>query len=68
MAGELERFTAAATSSPPTQHQRDHVAHNQEAVRATARAFDQLPEGRLRSLAYTALEEALMWANKAVFQ
>lgn len=68
MAGELERFTSAATAAPPTSQQRDHVAWNVDAIRAAAKAFEDLPEGRLRSLAFTALEEALMWANKAVFQ
>ena len=42
-----------------------------EEIRATAREFakllnDQLPESREKSLAFTALEEAVMWANASI--
>lgn len=35
-------------------------------IRDAAHALSWLPDGRERSLAYTALEEAMFWANAAV--
>jgi hypothetical protein len=42
-----------------------------DSIRATAKAFaqvvdDQCPESREKSLAFTKLEEAVMWANAAI--
>lgn len=31
-----------------------------------AKTFENLPDGREKSLAMTKLEEALMWANKSI--
>ncbi len=61
------RFGTAANSAPPTQEQRDTVADNQAAIISAAEQIDRLPDGRHKALALTSLEEALMWANKAVF-
>jgi len=36
-------------------------------VDAASEVEANVPEGRWKSLALTALEEALMWANKAIF-
>lgn len=61
------RFGVAAESEPPTADQVATVRAHKSAVLAAAEQIDQLPEGRYKSLALTSLEEALMWANKAVF-
>lgn len=62
------RFVAAATSNAPSQDQVAIVRQNAGAITTAAEQIAQLPDSRYKSLALTALEEALMWANKAVFQ
>lgn len=62
------RFVAAATSDAPSQDQVAIVRQNAGAITGAAEQIAQLPDSRYKSLALTALEEALMWANKAVFQ
>lgn len=62
------RFVTAATSEAPSQDQVAIVRQNAGAITAAAEQLNQLPDSRYKSLALTALEEALMWANKAVFQ
>lgn len=62
------RFVTAATSEAPSQDQVAIVRQNAGAITTAAEQIAQLPDSRYKSLALTALEEALMWANKAVFQ
>lgn len=62
------RFITAATSDAPSQDQVAIVRQNAGAITTAAEQIAQLPDSRYKSLALTALEEALMWANKAVFQ
>lgn len=63
------RFMTAAGSPPPTAAQKAAVASNQFAVLQAATAIvSGSEEGREQALALTKLEEALMWANKAVFR
>jgi hypothetical protein len=62
-------LSAAATSGPPTVVQRDKVASLLSAAQDfESTILDLLPPGRDRSLAITHLEDALMRANRAVFQ
>ena len=61
------RYVTAATSDAPSQDQVAIVRQNAGAITAAAEQLNQLPDGRYKALALTALEEALMWANKAVF-
>lgn len=61
------RYVAAATSEAPSADQVAVVRQNAGAITAAAEQINQLPDGRYKSLALTSLEEALMWANKAVF-
>jgi hypothetical protein len=61
------RFVTAATSDAPSQDQVAIVRQNAGAITTAAEQIAQLPDSRYKSLALTALEEALMWANKAVF-
>jgi hypothetical protein len=62
-------LSAAATSAPPTDEQRDIVAALLEAAQNfESEILELLPAGRDRSLAITHLEDALMRANRAVFQ
>lgn len=63
-----ERFVTSVTGKPPTDRQveesdlvRSYIVDAASAVNRTA------PDGRYKSLALTALEEALMWANKGIF-
>lgn len=62
------RFVTAVTSDAPSQDQAAIVRQNAGAITTAAEQIAQLPDSRYKSLALTALEEALMWANKAVFQ
>lgn len=62
------RFITAVTSDAPSQDQVAIVRQNASAITGAAEQISQLPDSRYKSLALTALEEALMWANKAVFQ
>lgn len=62
------RFVTAATSEAPSQDQVAIVRQNAGAITTAAEQIAQLPDSRYKSLALTSLEEALMWANKAVFQ
>lgn len=62
------RFVTAATSAAPSHDQVAIVRQNAGAITAAAEQISQLPDSRYKSLSLTALEEALMWANKAVFQ
>lgn len=61
------RFITAATADAATPDQVAIVRQNAGAITAAAEQVAQLPDGRYKSLALTALEEALMWSNKAVF-
>lgn len=61
------RFVTAAESPAPTQDQIAVVRQNAGAILAAAEQINQLPDSRHKSLSLTSLEEALMWANKAVF-
>lgn len=68
MSAIASRFITAAGGTPPTDDQRKAVADNAASIVAAAEQIDAVaPDGRHKSLALTALEEALMWANKAVF-
>jgi hypothetical protein len=63
------RFMTAASSPAPTEAQRALVAENQRLIiLAAAQVVRGSVEGREQALALTKLEEALMWANKAVFR
>lgn len=62
-----DRFITAAAGTPATPDQIERVRFNTLAVVTAAEAIDLVPDGRHKALALTALEEALMWANKAVF-
>jgi hypothetical protein len=59
----------------PTPFQHHHLTDEQIAIQAEVREQAQLlyekiltdvPVGRYKSLAFTALEEAILWSNKAV--
>ena len=61
------RFQTAVDGAAPTEAQAKQVRMNHMYILAAAKAVDEMPESRQKSLALTKLEEALMWANKAVF-
>lgn len=64
----IDRFKTAATSGPPAVETVDaSIAMREEFIGAAIRVNDTVPDGRWKSLALTALEEALMWANKGLF-
>lgn len=65
------RFMTAATSRPPTPAQRTAAGMNQQAILAAAAVIvDGAGQGQTHEveIALRKLEEALMWANKAVFR
>lgn len=63
-----QRFPTSMTAPAPTPAMRIDSIGVREAVVDAARAVDEaVPDGRWKSLALTALEEALMWANKGLF-
>lgn len=52
---------------PATEHTAPRFEQNRGEAIALAKKWDhQLPDGREKALALTALQEALMWANAAV--
>lgn len=60
---ESDRFTLRQVES----HGLDETSRNREAFIALEAILEEtLPPGREASLCYTKLEEALMWANKAI--
>lgn len=62
------RFPSSATSAPPTEEMRSDSRAVHEAITGAAGFVAALvPAGRWQSLALTALEEALMWANKGIY-
>lgn len=65
----LERFGTAATGAPPTDAQRSSVTEIRDRVVELATAIElELPDGRNKALALTALEDVHMRANRAIFQ
>jgi len=66
---EIEtRFATAARDKLPTESQKHAAKELRKRVLDLAYEIDfAVPDGRWKSLALTALEETLMWANKAIF-
>jgi hypothetical protein len=63
-----ERFATAAGSAKPSPERISASVDMRESVIDVAVTInDAVPDGRWKSLALTALEEALMWANKGLF-
>lgn len=63
-----ERFFTAAAGNPPTAEQKDLVAELRRViVDLGALIEEQVPNGRNKSLALTALEDVQMRANRAIF-
>lgn len=63
-----DRFTSAATGTPPTGDQRDRSARLTEAYVELAALVEEIaPHSRTRSIALTDLESSLMWANKSIY-
>lgn len=63
-----DRFRVAQDGPRPSDAQLANQKHIQEAIEATAARIEgATPPSREQSLALTKLEEALMWAGKAVF-
>ena len=63
------RFPTAADGAPPTDDQRTAVAQLREATINLASHIEaHVPNGRNKSLALTALEDAQMRANRGIFQ
>lgn len=50
----------------PNEAQLEKIADIRAAYKAARESFASLPRSREAALALTALEESLMWANKAV--
>ena len=64
-----ERFVTSVTGKAPTEDQVSASNFVRSYVIDTATSVnDAVPDGRYKSLALTALEEALMWANKGIFK
>ncbi len=64
---QLRHFTAAQ-GKPPTPTQRSHIETlTQKIVDLSAMIDILVPPGRNKSLAFTALEEVQMRANRAIF-
>lgn len=60
----INRFGYHPAASPDTAELHDYL---RRVILGTAKSIvNRIPEGREASLAVTHLEEALMWANKAV--
>lgn len=69
MAKSEERFISAAGGNPPTAAQRAHLENIDMGIKYMGMIlFGELPEGRNKSLALTALEDVQMRANRSVFQ
>lgn len=63
-----QRFPSSTTAPAPTLEMRiESGAVHTAIVDAAGEVEALVPDGRWKSLALTALEEALMWANKAIF-
>lgn len=64
-----KRFPTAATGGPPTYEQRNAVVALQKQVIELGVLIEaSVPDGRNKSLALTHLEDALMRANRGIFQ
>lgn len=61
------RFPTSVSGGKPTHNQIENSKELRDAAVHLAEAIDVIPDGRWKSLALTALEESLMWANKANF-
>lgn len=63
----LEELTTRFTYHKPHGNQAERYVQIRNAAHAFAELIDALtPESREQSLAFTALEEAVMWANAAI--
>lgn len=63
-----DRFVTSATAPKPTDEQREASRQvTADIVAAGRRVEESTVPGRWQSLAFTALEEALMWANKSIY-
>lgn len=63
-----QRFPTSASSPAPSFAMRMESESVRTAIVDAAGEVEALvPDGRWKSLALTALEEALMWANKAIY-
>ena len=68
-AAELDARFPAHPLPAPTDEQKRHATYIREKFRTLAIEIEAwMPEGRLKAMAFTALEEASTWAVKAVFQ
>lgn len=63
-----KRFVTSATAPAPTAEQREDSRQITETIIQAAAEIDgRCLDGRWKSLALTQLEEALMWANKSIY-
>lgn len=63
-----QRFPTSESAPEPTHEMREASAKVRAWIVTTAHSVEEhVPDGRWKSLALTALEEALMWANKAIY-
>lgn len=68
VAQSVKQFFSAAEGAPPTDEQRAQVSILTQQVRRLGQEIIQnVPNGRNKSLALTALEEVQMRANRAIF-